>query len=155
MGFNCICTALLHCFQTIDLLFSIVLGGWVEVPDCIVASFWHPPALVSREFEWSKMNRSCSVNCSKTCGNLPTNLTELCLSVSQKLLEASPEQMSGDAAWILTSAFIIFTMQSGFGLLEAGEESIFWYLLFYYFYGIYFLRIFAFLLKHIYGFFHL
>ncbi len=27
---------------------------------------------------------------------------------------------SGDATWILTSAFIIFTMQSGFGLLEAG-----------------------------------
>lgn len=30
---------------------------------------------------------------------------------------------SGDATWILTSAFIIFTMQSGFGLLEAGKSS--------------------------------
>ncbi|BFZ01122.1 hypothetical protein BsWGS_04161 [Bradybaena similaris] len=28
-----------------------------------------------------------------------------------------------DATWILTSAFIIFTMQSGFGLLEAGNVS--------------------------------
>ena len=28
-----------------------------------------------------------------------------------------------DATWILTSAFIIFTMQSGFGLLEAGLVS--------------------------------
>lgn len=25
-----------------------------------------------------------------------------------------------DATWILTSAFIIFTMQSGFGLIESG-----------------------------------
>jgi len=31
---------------------------------------------------------------------------------------------AGDAAWILTSAFIIFTMQSGFGLLEAGSCSL-------------------------------
>ena len=28
---------------------------------------------------------------------------------------------AGDASWILTSSFIIFTMQSGFGLLEAGK----------------------------------
>ena len=28
---------------------------------------------------------------------------------------------SSDALWILSSAFIIFTMQSGFGLLEAGR----------------------------------
>ena len=26
-----------------------------------------------------------------------------------------------DATWILTSTFIIFTMQSGFGLLESGS----------------------------------
>lgn len=31
--------------------------------------------------------------------------------------------VSDDATWILTSAFIIFTMQSGFGLLEAGMVS--------------------------------
>ena len=29
-----------------------------------------------------------------------------------------------DATWILTSAFIILTMQSGFGLLEAGMKKI-------------------------------
>lgn len=33
------------------------------------------------------------------------------------------EIQSDDATWILTSAFIIFTMQSGFGLLEAGMVS--------------------------------
>lgn len=33
------------------------------------------------------------------------------------------EIRSDDATWILTSAFIIFTMQSGFGLLEAGMVS--------------------------------
>ena len=27
-----------------------------------------------------------------------------------------------DATWILTSAFIIFTMQSGFGLIESGKR---------------------------------
>lgn len=26
-----------------------------------------------------------------------------------------------DATWILTSAFIVFTMQSGFGLIESGR----------------------------------
>ena len=30
---------------------------------------------------------------------------------------------SDDATWILTSAFVIFTMQSGFGLLESGMVS--------------------------------
>ena len=29
----------------------------------------------------------------------------------------------GDAVWILTSAFIIFTMISGFGLVESGKNS--------------------------------
>ena len=33
------------------------------------------------------------------------------------------EVNSDDATWILTSAFIIFTMQSGFGLLESGLVS--------------------------------
>ena len=33
----------------------------------------------------------------------------------------SPAELnSDDATWILTSAFIIFTMQSGFGLVESG-----------------------------------
>lgn len=33
---------------------------------------------------------------------------------------SSAELNSDDATWILTSAFIIFTMQSGFGLVESG-----------------------------------
>ena len=32
----------------------------------------------------------------------------------------SPSDASDDATWVLTSSFIILTMQSGFGLLEAG-----------------------------------
>ncbi|XP_068244065.1 putative ammonium transporter 3 isoform X2 [Palaemon carinicauda] len=34
-----------------------------------------------------------------------------------------PPDFGNDAAWILTSTFIIFTMQSGFGLLESGAVS--------------------------------
>lgn len=30
-----------------------------------------------------------------------------------------------DATWILTSAFIVFTMQSGFGLIESGKLCIY------------------------------
>ena len=63
-------------------------------------------------------------NVSQTCANLTsnfTNLTELCMLVNKKLLDVSSDGGSGDATWILTSAFIIFTMQSGFGLLEAGN----------------------------------
>jgi len=30
----------------------------------------------------------------------------------------------GDAVWILTSAFIIFTMISGFGLVESGKFNL-------------------------------
>ena len=43
--------------------------------------------------------------------------------INQKLMQVSSDGGSGDATWILTSAFIIFTMQSGFGLLEAGNIS--------------------------------
>ena len=35
--------------------------------------------------------------------------------------------LGDDATWILTSAFIIFTMQSGFGLVEAGMNYTFFY----------------------------
>lgn len=35
---------------------------------------------------------------------------------SDEPVELNPD----DATWILTSAFIIFTMQSGFGLVESG-----------------------------------
>ena len=46
------------------------------------------------------------------------NLTENELvELSKAFME---NQEAEDATWILTSAFIIFTMQSGFGLLEAG-----------------------------------
>ena len=45
-----------------------------------------------------------------------------CCNGAIKALAAEFEMnnQAGDAIWILTSAFIIFTMQSGFGLLEAG-----------------------------------
>lgn len=36
---------------------------------------------------------------------------------------SSDEVGHGDAVWILTSAFIIFTMISGFGLVESGKSS--------------------------------
>ena len=42
-------------------------------------------------------------------------------ALNDTLLEDKPAQLnSDDATWILTSAFIIFTMQSGFGLVESG-----------------------------------
>jgi len=38
------------------------------------------------------------------------------------VVDASPYEVGpGDAVWILTSAFIIFTMISGFGLVESGK----------------------------------
>lgn len=56
---------------------------------------------------------------------LPLNLTNataesLANLVKFLLKENQQNTEAGDAIWILTSAFIIFTMQSGFGLLEAG-----------------------------------
>ena len=41
-----------------------------------------------------------------------------------KSSQINSAEAAGDATWILTSAFIIFTMQSGFGLLEAGESLV-------------------------------
>ena len=46
------------------------------------------------------------------------NLTNL---LSHLVKENQKNNEAGDGIWILTSAFIIFTMQSGFGLLEAGK----------------------------------
>ena len=40
-------------------------------------------------------------------------------------------QESVDAAWIIICTFIIFTMQSGFALLESGLFVIFCFVLFY------------------------
>ena len=57
---------------------------------------------------------------------LPLNLTnataESLANLVKFLLEENQQNTeAGDAIWILTSAFISFTMQSGFGLLEAGK----------------------------------
>jgi len=55
------------------------------------------------------------------CSGCHANLT---WETIQKLIESSRNNdAAGDATWILTSAFIIFTMQSGFGLLEAGKRD--------------------------------
>lgn len=43
-------------------------------------------------------------------------------TLNNTLPEETPALLnSDDATWILTSAFIIFTMQSGFGLVESGN----------------------------------
>lgn len=52
-----------------------------------------------------------------TTSTIPPNITEIIRKLTQ---ENKNNNEAGDATWILTSAFIIFTMQSGFGLLEAG-----------------------------------
>lgn len=45
-------------------------------------------------------------------------------TLNNTLPEETPALLnSDDATWILTSAFIIFTMQSGFGLVESGMFS--------------------------------
>lgn len=36
----------------------------------------------------------------------------------------NPDDYADDATWVLTSSFIILTMQSGFGLLEMGSSTI-------------------------------
>ncbi|KAG7170686.1 ammonium transporter 3-like 1, partial [Homarus americanus] len=38
-------------------------------------------------------------------------------------VQSEDDEFGNDAAWILTATFIIFTMQSGFGLLESGCVS--------------------------------
>ena len=53
---------------------------------------------------------------------IPPNITEIIRKLTQ---ENKNNNEAGDATWILTSAFIIFTMQSGFGLLEAGTWFVF------------------------------
>lgn len=54
------------------------------------------------------------------------NTTENSSTIFNKTLttEESGPLNSDDATWILTSAFIIFTMQSGFGLVESGMWKI-------------------------------
>ena len=58
------------------------------------------------------------INCSDGHVNLTSEAIRLLFKASQN------NDAAGDATWILTSAFIIFTMQSGFGLLEAGKCKI-------------------------------
>lgn len=48
-----------------------------------------------------------------------TNINQ---SLFPSVVDVSPTEVGpGDAVWILTSAFIIFTMISGFGLVESGK----------------------------------
>lgn len=49
------------------------------------------------------------------------NVTQASLVVESNSGEVGPS----DAVWILTSAFIIFTMISGFGLVESGKDQYF------------------------------
>ena len=49
------------------------------------------------------------------------NIANLTSLLSYLVKENQKNNEAGDGIWILTSAFIIFTMQSGFGLLEAGK----------------------------------
>lgn len=58
---------------------------------------------------------SIMLNCSQGHANLTWEAIEHLFNASHN------NDQAGDATWILTSAFIIFTMQSGFGLLEAGK----------------------------------
>lgn len=52
---------------------------------------------------------------------LPTNSSEISSEEPTSLSGRSSMVGPGDAVWILTSAFIIFTMISGFGLVESGK----------------------------------
>ena len=70
------------------------------------------------------MNDSVGFSSSLMCDSLKSivkNMSKICDFVNKEVSEASSELDSSDATWILTSSFIIFTMQSGFGLLEAGR----------------------------------
>ena len=60
----------------------------------------------------TNMTNNCSMNCTMR-------------DIERLLLEYQENNQAGDATWILTSSFIIFTMQSGFGLLEAGIYNFF------------------------------
>ena len=43
--------------------------------------------------------------------------------MADRWVDESAKEHADDATWVLTSAFIILTMQSGFGLLEMGSSS--------------------------------
>lgn len=51
-------------------------------------------------------------------------LTQACPLLEDILnTDQANEQWKDDATWILTSSFVILTMQSGFGLLEIGSST--------------------------------
>lgn len=51
-----------------------------------------------------------------------TSSTNITQSFVPSVTQGSATEVGpGDAVWILTSAFIIFTMISGFGLVESGK----------------------------------
>ena len=47
------------------------------------------------------------------------NSTELKLEDIQALIQGNADAL--DAMWVIITTFIIFTMQTGFGLLESGK----------------------------------
>ena len=57
--------------------------------------------------------------------NCYTELNHNASSTGERLLfdqvEGESRGYADDATWILTASFVIFTMQSGFGLLELGS----------------------------------
>ena len=57
------------------------------------------------------------VNLTNLANDTVANLTKILRMLQD---ENHRNNEAGDGIWILTSAFVIFTMQSGFGLLEAG-----------------------------------
>ncbi|XP_071965616.1 putative ammonium transporter 3 [Antedon mediterranea] len=62
-----------------------------------------------------------AVNCTNaTCAPVYDDYIVLETNITEK---EQAETSWDDATWILTSSFIIFTMQSGFGLLESGTVS--------------------------------
>ena len=45
-----------------------------------------------------------------------------CAAIEACLLDDANDDHADDATWVLTSSFVILTMQSGFGLLEMGSS---------------------------------
>ena len=84
--------------------------------------------------KWSKRATAKMDGISLICNGNTSNVTNTTQYDIEMILKAlnncvikqrtihDDQHASGDATWILTSAFIIFTMQSGFGLLEAGND---------------------------------
>lgn len=80
-----------------------------------------------REFCWvTNCSRLLYVKGELCWRQLKMNVTQNSSAGNGTVLSEEPAQLnSDDATWILTSAFIIFTMQSGFGLVESGLYNLF------------------------------